>query len=243
MNIIALIAHPDDLEIAAAGTICRLVGQDHKVLIVVVTDEAETEIKNTRQTEALSAAATIGVPANQVLFLGQADRFARNDMNSCRQLQSWMQLHKFKSDVVITHSKNDKHQDHRAVHELALSATKDSAGLYLFAAVINSLRKTDFLPTVFVETSRHWLTKQKALASYASQNLLGRIRIQDIDDHERRHAERLGESRVEAFEATYTDPIVASSLLQQFALPTPSIEALAFANQQSSGARLIHPAW
>ncbi len=240
MNILALIAHPDDLEIAAAGTICRLVGDNHKVLIVVVTDEADTQTKNIRQTEALRAAAIIGVPANQVLFLGQEDRFAKNDINSCRQIQSWMQLHRFTPEVVITHSKNDNHQDHRAVHNLALSATRDTAGLYLFAAVINSLRQTDFLPTVFVETSRFWPAKQKALNAYTSQALLGRIRIHDIDNHERRHAQQTGASRVEAFEASYADPLVASTLLRQFALPGLPMESLVISKGTPLSAQQIH---
>lgn len=230
MNILALIAHPDDLEIAAAGTICRLVSENHRVLIGVVTDEVDDEIRKIRQTEALNAAATIGVPANQVLFLGQEDRFARNNVNACRQLQSWMKLHKFKPNVVITHSRNDTHQDHRAVHDLALSTTKETAQLYLFCAVINSLRKSDFLPTVFVDTSQHWDTKKAALACYPSQDELGRIRIKDITEHELSYAQLLGEQRVEAFEASFADPLPALSLLHEFALPGTTIDAIAEQN-------------
>lgn len=238
MNVLALIAHPDDLEIAAAGTICRLIKDKHRVLIGVVTDEAEHDIRIIRQAEAIAAAASIGVPAAQVLFLGQQDRFARNDQNSCEQLNAWLQSHDFRPDVVITHSKNDTHQDHRAVRKLALSATKNTASLFLFAAVINSLRKDMFRPTVFVDTSSYWTRKQKALSCYTSQSVLGRIRLREIDHHERSYAELMGRSRVEAFEASYAKPFNALVLLRQFALLSPKPVALASV-VQSAGVQNI----
>ena len=219
MNVLALVAHPDDLEIAAAGTICGLTDDNHRVLIGVVTDEADANIKRIRQAEAIEAAATMGVPATQVFFLGQEDRFAKNEKSACDLLSDWMQSHNFDPDVVITHSKNDTHQDHRAVHELALSATDQSNTLYLFAAVINSLRVKDFQPTVFVDTSNYWLHKKAALSCYPSQDVLGRIRVKKIDKHERGYAQHLGVSRVEAFEASYEQPFTAALLLRQFALP------------------------
>jgi len=227
MDILALIAHPDDLEIAAAGTIFRLTNDKHRVLIAVVTDESDCQIRKIRHAEAVRAAETLGVPASRVLFVGQEDRFARNDKITCRLLQNWMSLNNFQPDVVITHSKNDTHQDHRAVHKLALSATKNTASLYLFAAVINSLRKGDFQPTVFVDTSNQWLRKIEALSCYPSQDVLGRIRTTDIDTHERGYAKQYGVSRVEAFEATYADWTKAAILLRQFALPTQIVHTAA----------------
>lgn len=243
MNILALIAHPDDLEIAAAGTISRLVSEDHKVLIGVVTDESDCEIRTIRQSEALNAAATIGVPASQVLFLGQEDRYASNDVNACRQLQSWLKLRQFSPDVVITHSDKDTHQDHRAVRKLALSATHYSAGLYLYAAVVNSLKKPEFQPSVFVETSQQWETKKAALACYPSQDKLGRIRIQDINQHELTYAQLLGAQRVEAFEANYSDAVMARRLLQKFAIPYLTDNVIAEPNNSPKMGHVLENQW
>lgn len=232
MNILALIAHPDDLEIAAAGTICQLTDHGHRVLIGVVTDEADVNVRKIRQAEALQAAHAMAVPAAHVLFVGQEDRFAKNDKNACQLIQAWMRSHVFAPDIVITHSKNDTHQDHRAVHHLAAAATKDTASLYLYAAVINSLRIDTFQPTVFVNTSRSWSRKKNALACYPSQDSLGRIRVLDIERHERKFARQWGVSRVEAYEAKIERPQHAELLLQQFALTAYPFDAVETASIQ-----------
>jgi LmbE family N-acetylglucosaminyl deacetylase len=218
MNILALIAHPDDLEIAAAGTICQLVEDQHNVLIAVATDEACESTRKVRQAEAINAAQCMGLSASHILFLGQEDRFAANTLHWQQILQAWVQSHDIQPDIVITHSKNDTHQDHRAIRKLAMSAFEDTASLFLFAAVVNSLRQCDFSPSIFVDTDRHWQNKRRALACYPSQDVLGRIRINDIDRHERHHAAALGTTRVEAFEAILTHPVKAMQLLRQFAL-------------------------
>jgi|GEM_PF-6442583 len=226
MDILSLIAHPDDLEIAAAGTICKLTENQHRVFIGIVTDELDTRMRAIRTAEAVEAAGKMGVPESRLLFLGQEDRFASDDDATATVLQIWMKAQACNPDVVITHSKNDTHQDHRAVHCLALSATRQSAAVYLFAAVINSLRKPDFKPTVFVDTSRQWARKIDALACYPSQDALGRIRVNDIKNHESHHAKRFGVSRVEAFEALITNRKKASNLLDQFALRSATTEKL-----------------
>lgn len=223
MNVLAVVAHPDDLEIAAAGTIRRLIEGNHQVFICVVTDEDNPAICRLRRKESIDAAVTLGIDSSRVLFLGQQDRFAQSGRQACIELNSCLAIHGVKPDMVITHSQHDNHQDHRAVHDLVVSALGDKVALFLFAAVVNSLRHNEFAPKVFVDTTRQWQHKVEALSCYESQAVLGRIRTTEIDLLEREHSEQFGLQRVESFELTYRDQYQAAKLLAQFALQNQSM--------------------
>src|SRR4030081_1087853 len=67
MRILAIHAHPDDIEILAGGTLARLAKLGHEIAIVTMTpgdcgstEHAPAEIARIRRAEAAAAAALIG---------------------------------------------------------------------------------------------------------------------------------------------------------------------------------------
>jgi len=123
-TILAVHAHPDDVEILMGGTLALLAGQGHAIRIVTATageggsadfDPAETG--RIRQAEATRSAARIGADYR---CLGFPDLGVFNDDASRRavtELVRWA-----RADVVITGSPADYHPDHEAISILVRDA-------------------------------------------------------------------------------------------------------------------------
>lgn len=122
--ILAVHAHPDDIEILMGGTLALLAGQGHTIRIVTATageggsaefDPAETG--RVRQAEATASAARIGAAYR---CLGFPDLGVFNDDPSRRavtELVRWAA-----PDIVITASPADYHPDHEAISVLVRDA-------------------------------------------------------------------------------------------------------------------------
>ncbi|HET6971022.1 MAG TPA: PIG-L family deacetylase [Phenylobacterium sp.] len=123
-RILALHAHPDDVEWLAAGTLARLTAAGHAVVIATATageggsaehDPAETG--RIRQAEAAAAAALIGADYR---CLGFPDLGVFNDDPSRRAVTELIRA--LAPEIVITAAPIDYHPDHEAVSLLARDA-------------------------------------------------------------------------------------------------------------------------
>jgi LmbE family N-acetylglucosaminyl deacetylase len=118
-----VVAHPDDAEFAAAGTIARLVKLGKKVVIVQVTsgDKGTTDpsisperLATIREAEELDAAERLGV--QQVEFLRAVDGELTPDLVLREKIVRMIRT--YRPDVLITHDPFRAyafHPDHRAV--------------------------------------------------------------------------------------------------------------------------------
>ncbi|HEX3363718.1 PIG-L family deacetylase [Phenylobacterium sp.] len=123
-TILAIHAHPDDIEHLAAGTLAILAAKGHRVRIATLTagecGSAETDLSDTariRKAEAAAAAALIGADYR---CADLADLGVFNDDPSRRavtELIRWAQ-----SDIVLAASPTDYHPDHEAASQLTRDA-------------------------------------------------------------------------------------------------------------------------
>jgi LmbE family N-acetylglucosaminyl deacetylase len=123
-TILAVHAHPDDIEILMGGTLALLAGQGHTIKIVTATageggsaefDPAETG--RIRQAEAAASAARIGA---EYRCLGFPDLGVFNDDASRRAVTELVRH--ARPDLVITGSPADYHPDHEAISILVRDA-------------------------------------------------------------------------------------------------------------------------
>jgi N-acetylglucosamine malate deacetylase 1 len=123
-RILAIHAHPDDIEILAGGTLAHLTGLGHAVTIATATageggsavhDPDETG--RIRRAEAAAAAALIQADYR---CLGFADLGVFNDDPSRRAVTEL--IRSVRPDLVITASPIDYHPDHEAISLLARDA-------------------------------------------------------------------------------------------------------------------------
>jgi LmbE family N-acetylglucosaminyl deacetylase len=122
VRVLAIGAHPDDIEIGCTGTILKLVQQDavSEICWVVLSGDGQRETEARRSADAL-----IGdVPQRKVVLADFADGFFPHDG---REVKSFFEQLKgeFSPDVIFTHQRGDLHQDHRLSCELTWNTFRD----------------------------------------------------------------------------------------------------------------------
>ena len=141
-----IVAHPDDAEFGAGGTVAGWTDESIEVVYVIVTDgskgsndrsmthDALTEL---RMREQHAAAEVLGV--GEVVFLNVPDGEVVPDLSLRHDLAREIRIHR--PDVVITHDPATfyldtyiNHPDHRAVGQAALEAIFPTARDHLNAA-------------------------------------------------------------------------------------------------------------
>jgi len=139
-RILALHAHPDDVETLGAGTLALLASQGHSIRIATATagegGATETSAEETariRRREAASAAAVIGA---EYVCAGLPDLGVFND-DACRRRITEL-VRQARPDIVITASPVDYHPDHEASSVLARDAC--------FASSVPNYRTGDAAP-------------------------------------------------------------------------------------------------
>lgn len=110
VDILAIGAHPDDVELAAGGTIIKSVQQGKRVAIVDLT-QGELGSRGTIETrydEAATAAKILGVDYRENLKL--ADGFFEATQESLLKLIT--AIRKYQPEIVLANAPSDRHPDH-----------------------------------------------------------------------------------------------------------------------------------
>ncbi len=134
-RVLVIVAHPDDPEFPAAGTIANWTAQGVQVTYGIVTDGSKgssepgmtsAQLVAMRQVEQRAAAAVLGV--TEVVFLGYEDGRLANTVDVRRDCVRL--IRQYRPDVLITHdptaviinNQRINHPDHRAVGNAVLNA-------------------------------------------------------------------------------------------------------------------------
>ena len=110
LDILAIGAHPDDVELGCSGTLINEVRRGKKVGIVDLT-QGELGTRGTIETryaEAAEASMVMGVSVRENLKM--RDGFFRNDED--HQMQVVRILRKYQPEIVIANILEDRHPDH-----------------------------------------------------------------------------------------------------------------------------------
>jgi LmbE family N-acetylglucosaminyl deacetylase len=119
-------AHPGDIEIGAAGSVARLARGGADVLAVVSSDEAATDVAELRRAESRAGLGALGIDAGDVRFLALPDRSVDANVGAGR-LQDLIDDLRFVPDVVVSHSSQDDHSDHRSVASMVAMVCQTGA--------------------------------------------------------------------------------------------------------------------
>lgn len=110
LHILAIAAHPDDIELSCAGTLIKHARKGQAVGILDLT-EGELGTRGTpeiRLQEAQDAAKVMGVVVRE--NAGMADGFFQNDKE--HQLKLVTYIRKYRPEIVIANALADRHPDH-----------------------------------------------------------------------------------------------------------------------------------
>lgn len=162
MRILAIGAHPDDVELGCGATLALHKEKKHKIYILVLTKGEASGDPRTRERECREAAKVIG--ADDILFGNLQDTKITDGVETIMEIENV--IDKLKPDIVFTSSNKDGHQDHRNVGMATLSAARNSKKILLYESPA-ALR--DFCPQLFVDVTSTFGIKLKALEAFGSQ--------------------------------------------------------------------------
>ena len=179
MKILALGAHPDDIEIFMFGTMAAYAAQGAELTFAMATDGAKggkgdsDVLARVRREEAAPAAALIGASPH---FLDFPDGELVADAALISVLKAL--IGEVKPDLAITHAPNDYHADHRALSD----GVRIAASFAVPVLHADTMGGTGFSPTHYVDISGHSDVKAQAIRAHRSQmpeQYVERARVQN----------------------------------------------------------------
>ena len=120
VDVLAIGAHPDDVELGCGGTIAKLISEGKKVAILDLT-EGELGTRGTNETraiEAKNAAEILGISARENLKM--RDGFLINSEEY--QLRIIKAIRTYQPEIVFCNAVDDRHPDHAKAAKLASDA-------------------------------------------------------------------------------------------------------------------------
>jgi LmbE family N-acetylglucosaminyl deacetylase len=162
-RVLAVGAHPDDIELGCAGTLlAHRARGDAVAMLVMSKGELGPQDEHSRVAEQEEAAGLLGAE----LYWGDfEDAAIPSGCVAVNIVQDVMT--RVEPDVIYTHTLDDTHQDHRATAMATMAAARRSCRILCFEAP-SSLR---FAPTLFVDISEQLGRKVRALRAHWSQVL------------------------------------------------------------------------
>jgi len=183
MNILALVAHPDDAEFSVAGTLYKYKRQGHNIFIALTTSgnqgsnthKTRKEIAAVREKEQLAAARLLGA---KVRFLRYDDQGLLDTTHSRKSVIDAIRW--ANPDVILTHYPSDPSTDHGTTGKIAGEVMLSLPGKLIPADEKPIFKKPslfffdtaagiDFLPEAYVDISEVFDLKIQTLSKHQSQ--------------------------------------------------------------------------
>lgn len=122
MDLVAIGAHPDDVELFAGGLLAKCVAQGREVGLVHLTrgERGTRGSAPERRAEALEAARALGVGEDRVSFLDLGDTLLENSEKN--RLEVIQVLRRWRPRLALYHHSFDRHPDHRKANRLVEDA-------------------------------------------------------------------------------------------------------------------------
>ncbi len=161
-NVLAIGAHPDDIEIGCGGTLAKFAEEGHHVSLFVVSDGSAGGTKALRKEEQEKAAQLI--PAKNLYWGNYKD----TEIIVSKEIISHFEtiIHQAKPDVILVNNPEDTHQDHRHLAQITISATRYIKNVLFYETPTS----TNFQPNVYVKLNARLLkTKHELLMAHHSQ--------------------------------------------------------------------------
>ena len=146
-RILAVGAHPDDIELGCGGTLRLHTIRGDQVYYVIASFGERSGDKNRRKIETIAAANFMGV--NKVYFLDLPDTMIMHNGTTVSLLDKC--LEKINPDIIYVHSPRDYHQDHSNIAKSVLSASRKMRNsVFLYESPSTTI---EFKPTLYVDIS------------------------------------------------------------------------------------------
>lgn len=160
-TVLAIGAHPDDVEIGCGGILLRHVEDGDRVILLTLSGGSAGGSQSARRAEAENSAQLLRA---ELHLADLQDTHISADEETISPIAELIQRHE--PSVVYTHSIHDTHQDHRNVHRATLVAARPVPHVYCYQSPSST---TDFCPLAFVDIGKYLKTKLQLISSFDSQ--------------------------------------------------------------------------
>lgn len=163
MKVLAVGAHPDDVELGCGATLLAHRARGDSVALLVLTGgEHGPQGQSSRMSEQEIAASILGA---DLYWGGFEDGSVPEGRAGVTVVEDVIRA--TGADIVYTHSPRDSHQDHRSAAVATLAAGRHVSRILMY----ETPSSLGFTPTVFVDAAAHLPGKLKALRAHVSQVL------------------------------------------------------------------------
>lgn len=181
LDLLAIAAHPDDVELGCSGTLIKEIKRGKKVGVIDLTrGELGTRgTVDTRYAEAADAARIMGVHIRKNLKM--RDGFFKNDEE--HQLKLIKEIRTYQPEIVITNILEDRHPDHGRGGWLTYDAcflsglrqvrTTDDDGKeqekWRPKMLLHYIQDRFYEPDIIIDISEEWEQRMESIKAYKTQ--------------------------------------------------------------------------
>jgi LmbE family N-acetylglucosaminyl deacetylase len=203
MNILAIGAHFDDVELGCGGALARHARNGDSVYVYVATVSGFANYNNqtvrSNDTALKEAQAAMKVLGANELICGQFKTLEVEFVDSLN-MEILRLIEEKKIDMVYTHWTGDIHHDHQAVARASLHSCRHVPRLLMYRS--NWYHSTmEFRGNFYVDITDYWETKEHAIRSHESEmERTGEKWINFFRNEAENAGQRIGVKRAEVFE-------------------------------------------
>ena len=167
MQILAIGAHPDDLEYGCGGTLTKMAKEGHEINLLVMTRGDMGGKPVVRQAEQEKSAKLLKAKLYWGRFQDTQISLEKETINTIEFF-----IKKISPDIIFCPFPNDTHQDHRIVSQATITATRYIQNVLFYEGPTS----VDFSPaSVFVDIGPFLKGKMNLLKAHKSQVFRTRV--------------------------------------------------------------------
>ena len=170
MNILAIGAHPDDIEFGCGGTLIKYGQKGHNLFLMVLTQGEMGSEGGVRKIEQLASSKILGV--KEVYFGKYKDTKLPLDKKVIDSIEGVLNM--VSPNFIFVNYFDDTHQDHRHLSQATISATRYIRNVLFYEVPTTQ----NFSPNVFVNIEDVLEKKLASLEAHNSQLL--KTNIEDL---------------------------------------------------------------
>ncbi len=161
VRILAIGAHPDDIETGCGGTLLKYAKNGHRVFLMVMTEGELGAPLGVRKLEQERAAKVMNV--ERIYWGGYPDTQVPIGQELIRRIEGVVR--ELNPHFIFTHFHDDTHQDHRNIAVGTITATRYTRNVLFYEGPTTQ----NFSPTVFVDIDSVLEDKIEAIQAHESQ--------------------------------------------------------------------------
>jgi LmbE family N-acetylglucosaminyl deacetylase len=170
VNILAIGAHPDDIEFGCGGSLIKYTRKGHRLSLLVMTGGGGGGPADERMTEQAASKEILG--AEEIFWGGFEDTRLPADIDMIRKIESVIES--VRPEFIFCNFPDDTHQDHRHLAQAIMSATRYIRNVLFYEGPTTQ----NFNPQVYVDIADTLEAKLGALRAHRSQVM--KTNIEDL---------------------------------------------------------------